>query len=377
MKIAMVGDLTDGGYDVVSLADALARRGPEVRMLTAGPQGAAPAGGFTIDRIPVEVAHGARPEDLMPLIGDIARHLIRAWESARPDVVHCHGWGYGMAAQLAAKRCPVPTVQTFPGLTAAARRDGDGMDAAMRIQSLLVRNATAVTVPCHDDMRDVIRLGCPRARVSVLAPGVEVDDVTAEEIVSRGTEPTRRIVAVARDLTPAQGLAQVLRVLPSLGAAELVLTTTHADDGQCSDQLLDLARKLKIDKRVRLVAGVSGDDLTALFRSADVVVAPALYEPSCATVLQAMACGAPIVATAAGGVRDAVIADVTGLLVSAGRPDALARALRSILGQMVLRQGMGLAGRSRARSRYSWDRIATDAEVVYGSVLDRESAPLR
>lgn len=72
--------------------------------------------------------------------------------------------------------------------------------------------------------------------------------------------------------------------------------------------------------------------------------------------------------------RDAVIVEVTGLLVSPGRLDALARALRSLLGQMVLRQRMGLAEHSRAPSRYCWDRIATDAEVVHESVCNREPA---
>ncbi len=72
-----------------------------------------------------------------------------------------------------------------------------------------------------------------------------------------------------------------------------------------------------------------------------------------------------------------MISDVTGLLVPPGNPEALGRALRSVLGQTVLRQGMGLAGRSRARSRYSWDRIATDAEGIYEAALSRETATAR
>ena len=88
-----------------------------------------------------------------------------------------------------------------------------------------------------------------------------------------------------------------------------------------------------------------------------------------------MACGTAVIATDAGGPRDAVIAEVTGLLVPAGNPAALTRALRSILVQNVLRQGMGLAGRARARyARYSWDRVATDAEVAYDAAARRAGA---
>ncbi|MGP4057228.1 glycosyltransferase family 4 protein [Mycobacterium sp. 4D054] len=383
MKLAMVGAVSGderidcGRYDVMALAEALARHGHEVRVLTAAaPKTPLPAPeGVVVERLPVDTTGMTRPEDLIPLIGDMGHHLVETFDGTAPDVVHCQGWAYGMAAQLAAKRRPVATVQAFAGLSATARRRRGNVGqpaTTVKIESLLARNATAVTVACHDDMQEVIRLGCPRARVAVLPPGIEVDEVPAEEIVSRGAEPSRRIVAVARDFTPQQGLGQMVRVLPSVGAAELVLVATDAAEGPHAGQIIDMARTLKVDTRVRLHAGATGDELTALFRTADVVVAPALYEPSCDAVLQAMACGAAIVAPAAGGVRDAVIADVTGLLVPPGRLDALARALRSILGQMVLRQGMGLAGRSRARSRYSWDRIATDAEVVYDSARNRK-----
>lgn len=364
MKLALVGDRADsGGDEFERLADALERRGHDVRMFAAQHIGV------------VDGAAGA--DELMPLIGDIAQHLIDAWDADRPDVVHCFGWAHGMAAQLAAKRRPVPTVQAYPSLDVTTRPGDSGADTPKKIRSLLVRNATAVSVACHDDMDEVLRLGCPRARVAVLPPGVEVDDVTAEEILSRGTESGPRIVAVARDFTPRQGLAQVLRTLPSLGPAELVLVATHDADPEQSERHLELARRLRVDRRVRLVARPAAGDLTALFRSADVVVAPAQYESSCATVLHAMGCGAPIIAVAAGGPKDAVISDVTGLLVPPGKPEALGRALRSVLGQTVLRQGMGLAGRSRARSRYSWDRIATDAETIYEAALSRETATAR
>ncbi|MFW0150962.1 glycosyltransferase [Mycobacterium sp. smrl_JER01] len=381
----MVGDLSGGGYEVDRLAEALARRDHEVRVFTvcdpesSDPESSRGSGAgsdsVAVDRLPIDTTGLKRTEDLVPLIGEIGAHLLDSWRSDPPQIVHCHGWVHGMAAQLAAKHCPVPTVQTFPGLHTTARRhrgDDQEPDTRTKLESLLARNASAVTVTCTDDMPDVIRLGCPRARVSVLAPGVEVDEVSAEEIVSRDDGPYRRIVAVARDFSPEQGLEQVLGALPSLGAAQLVLIATDGDHGQHGDRLQATIRTQRLGSRVRLVAGPADDDLCALFRSADVVVAPARYEPSSATVLQAMACGAPIVATAAGGFRDAVIDDVTGMLVPPGRADALARALRSILSQMVLRQGMGLAGRSRARSRYSWDRIATDTEVVYALAAGRE-----
>ena len=138
-----------------------------------------------------------------------------------------------------------------------------------------------------------------------------------------------------------------------------------------------MAEKLGLGDRCRLAAVENDGELDAVLQSADVVVCPASYDAYGTVALQAMASGTAVVAAATGGMRDAVIPDVTGVLVPPANVDALRRALKSILGQPVLREGMGLAGRSRARSRYSWDRIAVDAEVAYHDAATRSSGTTR
>lgn len=373
MKLTMVGNLGD----TVHLAGALAERGHDVRVYTADADTMSASGDFEIEATPVSVTEGDRSEGLMPMIGEIGRYLVDAWRDERPDVVHCHGRTYGMAAQLAANRVPVATVQSFHSVSGTDRtpRGAHGApDTAVKLETLLARNATAVTGACMDDMRALIDRGCPRGKVSVLPPGVDVDDVGADEIVSRADADGPRVIAVARDLSPRQGLGQVLRTLPALGSAELVMMTTDSATTHQISEMRGFASKLGAADRVRLIAGADHRTITSEFRSGDVVVCPAPCESAYRITLQAMACGLPVVGPAAGGLRDAVIADVTGLLVPPGNAEALRRALRSILGQTVLRQGMGLAGRSRARSRYSWDRIATEAEAVFTSALTRHTS---
>ncbi|KGI68302.1 glycosyltransferase [Mycolicibacterium rufum] len=377
MRLAVVGDLlgrADGRYDLESLAGALTRRGHEVRVLTASPVAAeVAAGGHRLIPIPVDVTDRQRPEDLMPMIGEMGRFLIDDWSQDPPDAVHCHGWAYGMAAQLAAKHRPVPIVQAFHQLT--TREQGHpGAPAmngtAVKLETLLARNATAVTTACTDEMDEVIRMGCPRARVSVLPSGVDVDAYSLDgDVAARGRE-RHRIVALAQDFSPDQGLEQVLAVLPSLPAAELVVIA----GGDGARRLLAAAERLGVSARVHVVVTTEDREIASWLRSADVAVCPALYDPDARAVLRAMACGATVVATEAGGPRDAVIADVTGLLVPPRNAAALSRALRSVLGQNVLRQGMGLAGRARARSRYSWDRVSTDAEVAFEAAARRALA---
>lgn len=387
MRLALVGDLygsaagpdrMDGAYDVASLASALARRGHDIRIYTASPNTQQAtvgevAGDFAVAPIPVDHDGLASAETVMTSIGEVGRFLLNAWITDPPDVVHCHGWTYGMAAQLAARHSPVPTVQAFHGLAASARRCRGAQatsDTAVKIETLLARNATMVTAACSDDLREVIRMGCPRARASVLPSGINVDDFDVMGISAPRTSARHRIVAVARDFSPHQGFGDVVRVLPALPAAELVLVATHATDDQDARRTFDLARRLGVGERIRLVTTREEREVAELVRSAEVVVCPAPYDAHAESALRAMACGAAVVATESGAPGDVVIGEVTGLLVPPGSADALHRALRSVLGQTVLRQGMGLAGRARARSRYSWDRIATDAEVVYQAALN-------
>ncbi|MGE0218645.1 glycosyltransferase family 4 protein [Mycolicibacterium sp.] len=355
-------------YDVVRLAHALTHRGHDVQVLTAGAVRAEDLSG-DLDIVRMHVADDTLddPAATMPAIGEMARHLVDHWDDHPPDVVHCHGWSYGMAAQLAANWHPVPVVQGFDGLSATP---GTAPDPAIRLGALLARNATAVTAACVDDVRELIRLGCVRDRIWVLPCGIDIEEFTADMPAHAG--PARhRVVAVARDFSPEQGFAHVVRALPALPSADLILVATEGVDDSDIARLLGLAKGLRVSPRIRVVVAEETAQLTEFVRSADVVVCPANYEPSAATVLQAMACGAAVVGTATGGLRDAVISDVTGLLVPPANIGALSRALRSVLGQSVLRQGMGLAGRARVRSRYSWDRIATDAERVYTAVADR------
>ncbi|WP_163723576.1 glycosyltransferase [Mycolicibacterium psychrotolerans] len=384
MRLAIVGDLPGrapnarGAYDVASLAAALTRRGHDVRVLTGSRIDSGVAdGGYRVVALPVDADGDGSAENLMPMIGEMGRFLIDDWTADPPDAVHCHGWAYGMAAQLAAKHRPVPIVQAFHQLATRQQPRGGAPSmhgTAVKLETLLARNATMVTTACGDAMHEVIRMGCPRAQVSVLPSGVDVDAYSADgETAARGAE-RHRIVALGQDFSADQGLHQVLAILPSLPAAELVVIGDGGADDDGIKHLRATADRLGVSGRVQVAATTDDREVASWLRSADVAVCPAPYDPDARTVLRAMACGAAVVATETGGPRDAVIAEVTGLLVPAGNPAALSRALRSILAQNVLRQGMGLAGRARARSRYSWDRVATDAEVVYDAAARRAGA---
>ncbi|HEY8316821.1 MAG TPA: glycosyltransferase, partial [Gaiellaceae bacterium] len=114
---------------------------------------------------------------------------------------------------------------------------------------------------------------------------------------------------------------------------------------------------------------VAPSELGPWYERAAVVAAPSRREGYGVVAREAMAWGRPVVATAVGGLRDAVEDGVTGLLVPAGDSDALRAALERLLGDAALRARLGAAARERARREFSFDASAGALVAVYEEAL--------
>lgn len=190
-----------------------------------------------------------------------------------------------------------------------------------------------------------------------------------------------RVIVVARNILPHKNIDLLIRAMATVpDAGSLVIggpprseLRRHAE----ACRLHRLAVDGAVADRVHFTGMVPAADMPALMRSADVLVCPSAYEPFGVPVVEAMACGVPVVASSAGGMVDTVVHDVTGLLVSSVSPVTLGQAIRNVLRQGVLRRGMGLAGRARATSRYAWDRVARDTAVVYDRLVASDGQQVR
>jgi glycosyltransferase involved in cell wall biosynthesis len=314
--------------------------------------------------------------DVLPFVGDWAVKLGRLWSKDRPDIVHAHGWLGGLAAQLAARRQGLPTVQTFQGLAATRSHfaDGSGGDVPdtvgterERIEPLLARNANWVTAECTADVDALAKVRHGRARLSVLASGVDVERYSP---VGRAAEhgDLHRVLCLAPNPLSCNGFDIVIRALPRVPGAEVVIAETAvADDSydQARAELKHLAAELGVDDRVRFVGTVVGDELPMLLRSADVVACTPREPPRATTVLQAMASGVAVVTLPVGVLTDVVVHAITGLVVSPSNPGELAGALRSLQAQRFQCESMGAAGRNRTLSRFTWDRVALESLTIY------------
>ncbi len=367
----MVGGDDFVGDHIAQLSAALGARGHEpVTYTRQGSRGRARTDAAGCRTVPIAVGPraGASALDVLPYVGDWAAALEAVWSSDRPDVVHAHGLLGGLAAQLAARRRRLPTVQTFLGLAATSGADGTPHDSVRRrIEPLLVKGATWVTGECTADVDALARLRRSRARTSALTSGVDVERFTPVGPAADRSE-AHRIMCLVPNPLPCNGLDIAIEAIARIPGAELVIAETDpADRGHdgARAELRRLSASLGVTERVRFAGRASDAELPKLLRSADVVACTPRLPPRATAVLQAMASGVTVVAVAVGVLRDAVVDNVTGLVLPNDRPGALAAALRVLLAQRFQCESMGAAGRSRAMSRFSWDRIALDALNIY------------
>ena len=152
---------------------------------------------------------------------------------------------------------------------------------------------------------------------------------------------------------------------------------TLVDDASPANPARGWARKLGCADRVVWTGRIPNDELVRLYNRAAVVVVPSRFEGFGLPAVEAMACGAPVVASAAGALREVVRAGGGGVLVPAADPEALAGALNALLDAPEERRSLGARGRERVVERFSWPRIARATVDAYGEVLDARGRPAR
>jgi glycosyltransferase involved in cell wall biosynthesis len=387
--LAAVGGVDAGGQNVHvdSLSRALARAGHDVIVYTRRdspdlPERVEISDGVVVEHLAAGPAEPLPKDQLLPHIGALSRALADRFAAQPPDVVHAHFWMSGLAGLAAARRVPAgadspvpPVVLTFHALGVTKRRFQGRQDTSppvrIRMERALARDVAAVIATSTEEAQELLRLGTARHKITVLPCGVDVERFTPDgPAAERG--PLRRVLSVGR-LVPRKGFDTVIRALAAVPDTELVIAGGPAAGDLDADpeavRLRRLAERLGVADRVRLLGAVPRPDMPALMRSADLVVCAPWYEPFGIVPLEAMASGVPVVATAVGGFLDTVVDGATGTLVPPQRPDRLASAIRKLLSEPFWREAYGTAGVDRARSRYSWDRIAAGTVGVYESVL--------
>ena len=196
---------------------------------------------------------------------------------------------------------------------------------------------------------------------------------TGVELPPHGERPASAtvIVGAAARLVPAKGLIHLIRAAAELVRHQPELRFEIAGDGPERDALKCEIDRLGLEGRVELLGW--RDDIAAQFQRWSVYVQPSLAEGLGLALLEAMAAGLPVVASAVGGMTELVTHESDGLLVPPADPSALAAALARLVDDLGLRARLGLVARASIEIGHNTARMVSAIDALYAQVLDARS----
>jgi len=221
----------------------------------------------------------------------------------------------------------------------------------------------------HGQRLRVVHLGTDPER---FRPGLDAGELRQRFDLPDGG--VRWLLTVAR-LEPHKGVDTVIRALPAIVEQAADVRYAVAGSGPEREHLEKLAHKTGVAERVRFLGEVGDRDLPALYNLATVYVGASRraerigVEGFGLALVEASACGLPVVAGNSGGVPDAVRDGETGFLVPAEDPAAFADAISRLLGDPGLARRVGAAGRHAVETYFNWDRVVRDLRAIESEVV--------
>lgn len=352
-----------GGLERVAstLTARLAPRVERIVVCSAGGDAFAPA----IRAAGVEIVRIRRPRPNPRAVLAAGAQLARVFRRERPTLVHAHNPAAVAAAavgRLLAGRPRLPIVASYHGMPGAHLPRGVGV---------LRFAAAASTAVSADAAAELLRAGLPAERLATIENGAEPraqrprDEVRAE----LGPADMELVIAVGR-YREEKNHALLVRAAAQLAARRPRLRVlVVGEPGPEERPVRELAARLGVEHVVTL-AGERAD-VADLIAAADVLAHPSSREALGLVIVEAMALGTPVVATAVGGVPTVVTDGETGLLVPPGDAAALAAAIERLLDDEALRHRLATAARAVYEQRFTVDRMVDAYASLYLAVLDR------
>jgi len=261
-------------------------------------------------------------------------------------------------------------------LLAAAKSPWDKARSALLASSCVVANSRFTAELARS-------FGLPAERVRVVHPGCNVQefykmsvDAETRARITQG-RPRARVLLTVGNLVERKGHDTVIRALSALPPGMEDTLYLIAGEGPYRQALEELAQSLGVAERVRFLGRVEKSDLPLLYSLADAFVMVARERKDNCDVegfgivfIEAAACGIPVIAGRSGGVEDAVMDGVTGLLVDPLDTGEVARAIAALLAKADLARELGESGRRRAIAQFTWSRFGRDVAAILEEVCN-------
>jgi len=295
---------------------------------------------------------------------EVAGHLRRV----DADVLCCNGYKPDVIGWRAARLADVPVIAVSHGWTAATLK----VRINETLDRLVMRWMDRVVCVSAAQAARVRRAGVNPARIVVIRNAIDMGPFERPDPSYRARmqawfcRPRTRLIAAAGRLSPEKGFDQLIAAAALAAKQDPEAGFVLFGDGPLRETL---ARRID-------ASGLAGTFVLAGFRTdverfllcCDLVVLSSWTEGLPVIVLEALAAGVPVVATAVGGTPEVVRDGVNGYLVPPGNPAAMVRGIRDALGDELRRRVMGERGRQLIRQQFTFEAQAKEYECLFTEI---------
>lgn len=339
------------------------------------------------------------PQKIKPALYALYNNILFNSDNVDADIVHCHTWYSHFGGILAKILYDIPLVITTHSLEPLRpwkkEQLGRGYELSSWVEKTALGMSDAIIAVSEETKKDLLNNfdNVKNKNIIVIPNGVDVEEykyIEGTEILDKYSIPKDlNFVLFVGRITRQKGIIHLLNAIQYIDPSIGVVLCAGAPDTD------DIAKEMKIGfdkihnkrKNVFWIEEIlPKNELIQLYSRAKLFCCPSIYEPFGIINLEAMACETPVVGSAVGGIKEIVINNETGILISfeqkkespfdAIYPNKFSQDIANVINELMknetLRNNMAKKGRKRVEEVYSWKAIAKEIAGLYKNILEKK-----
>ena len=297
-------------------------------------------------------------------------------EEGKFDVIHAHDWLVAYAAKTLKDSFKTPIIATIHA-TEAGRNSGIHDEVQRYINDtewMLTYESTEVIVNSNYMKSELQRLfGLPYEKINVVPNGVNLNLYNGVEkdynFRRQYAADNEKIILYVGRLVYEKGIQNLIAAMPKVLNGYHDSKLIIAGKGGMIDELRDEVRRLNIENKVYFTGYLNLNQVTKMYKCADVAVFPSTYEPFGVVALEGMLSGTPVVVSDVGGLNEIVQHRENGMKSYAGNPNSIADSILELLYNPGLGAEVSRAAKAKVKAQYNWNKIAQDTHFIYQKAI--------
>lgn len=362
MNILFVIDkLIYGGSEryVNMLSDALVEKGYGVVIMSSG--------GPIVSELNKKVIHkkvtsiaGTSKADMTKT----ANYIEKLCQEYKIDLIHCNSVTSFRAVKLVRKSLRLPVIYTAHA-TEQSKIPVVGAELDLKVDKVI---AVSSFIKSH-----LRKTGLLSRKINLVYHGVDIGKFKEKDLDTRlksslGIKDKERVIMCVARLKPEKGIGELIKAIPIILEKGNNIKVVFVGDGAFKKEYEKLAKDLGVKEKV-IFTGAKGN-VEDYLSIADVFCLSSVREALSLAILEAMAEGKPVVATRVGGVPEAVIDKVNGLLVPPGNTRWMASAINRLLEDNRFARRLGSNAKSRVKQDFRFDRMLNETLDTFHEVME-------